>query len=49
MEIGTPRRDSGAHESFKIDLIVWKFRKPNNNNKIRSKFKIDLIVWKLDT
>ena len=31
---------------FKIDLIVWKYKKLSPGSIIIFKFKIDLIVWK---
>ena len=33
---------------FKIDLIVWKYRKISRKNRNTNRFKIDLIVWKCE-
>ena len=31
---------------FKIDLIVWKFKRFEDDEVVFEEFKIDLIVWK---
>ena len=46
MEIRVFSFDFHMNFTFKIDLIVWKYRKTTNKTRSSKGFKIDLIVWK---
>ena len=46
MEINFVESNISCDNTFKIDLIVWKFNQEEPRGQSVAEFKIDLIVWK---